>query len=218
MKRCKRRRVILDAARTLLLKKGYYNISMREIAKIADMGIGTVYFYFKNKEEIYATLSEEVFDLILARMRLASEAAGTPRARLRAIAHSILEFHRRQKSYYDFIDYFIAAPFVIFPPALKRRVDDYGLRVLTPIMDALESGVASGDFIRLDAREYALIFIAAIRGAIHYSKLGSPILKGYPFDSLYHRTVESFLKSLSPRICVRARQPRAGGPLSGKNA
>lgn len=200
IKRSKRRRVILNAARALLLEKGYYNISMRQIAKLADMGTGTIYFYFKNKEEIYATLSEEVFDLILAGMRRASEAAGTPRAKLRGIAEALLEFRRRHKSYYDFLDYFIAAPFVIFPPPLKKRIDDYGLRVLGPIMDALREGVAARDFMRLDVREYALIYIASLRGAIHYHKLQGTILKDYPFDALYRRVVESFIKSLSPSI------------------
>lgn len=197
-KRNKRRRVILNAARKLLLQRGYYNISMRQIAKIADMGVGTIYFYFNSKEEIYATLSEEVFDLIFSRMSLAAETADTPREKIRRIADALREFHRRHKSYYDFIDYFIAAPFVIFPPALKRRVDNYGQRVLAPIIDALDAGVVSGDFIRLDAREYALVFIASLRGTMHYSKLRKTVLKGNSFDPLYDRAVESFLKSLSP--------------------
>ena len=36
----------------LFVKKGYVNITINEIAKVAGIGKGTIYEYFKNKEEI----------------------------------------------------------------------------------------------------------------------------------------------------------------------
>jgi AcrR family transcriptional regulator len=37
---------------TLFVKKGYVNITISEIAKVAGVGKGTIYQYFKSKEEI----------------------------------------------------------------------------------------------------------------------------------------------------------------------
>jgi len=47
---------ILDAALKLFSEKGYHNVSMHEIAKEAEFGIGTLYKFFANKEELYKAL------------------------------------------------------------------------------------------------------------------------------------------------------------------
>jgi len=47
---------ILDAALRLFSEKGYHNVSMHEIAKEAEFGIGTLYRFFANKEELYKAL------------------------------------------------------------------------------------------------------------------------------------------------------------------
>lgn len=49
---------ILGAAEIIFLKNGFYNSSMDDIADIADLGKGTIYYYFKSKEEIFFTLIE----------------------------------------------------------------------------------------------------------------------------------------------------------------
>ncbi|MGA8830767.1 MAG: TetR/AcrR family transcriptional regulator, partial [Desulfomonilaceae bacterium] len=52
----RQRREILDAALRLFSEKGYHNVSMHEIAKEAEFGIGTLYKFFRNKEELYKAL------------------------------------------------------------------------------------------------------------------------------------------------------------------
>jgi len=47
---------ITDAARAVFLKKGYQNASVEEIAQKAELSKGAVYFYFKNKDELYVSL------------------------------------------------------------------------------------------------------------------------------------------------------------------
>jgi len=44
------------AALELFSKKGFYNVSMNEIAQRADFAIGTVYKFFKNKEDLYKSM------------------------------------------------------------------------------------------------------------------------------------------------------------------
>ena len=50
---------ILRSAETLFAKKGYHQTSMEEIGDLAEVSAGTVYFYFKNKEDILITLLKE---------------------------------------------------------------------------------------------------------------------------------------------------------------
>ncbi len=49
---------IIDAARELFVKKGYYHTNMPDIVKSAKVSIGAVYHYFKGKE----SLAKEIHD------------------------------------------------------------------------------------------------------------------------------------------------------------
>jgi len=56
------RKEIMDAALRLFSEKGYHNVSMEEIAKEAEFSVGTIYNFFRSKEELYKSLVKEVAD------------------------------------------------------------------------------------------------------------------------------------------------------------
>ncbi len=58
----RQRREMFDAALKLFSEKGFHNVSMHEIAKNAEFAIGTLYKFFKNKEELYKALVIENSD------------------------------------------------------------------------------------------------------------------------------------------------------------
>lgn len=51
-----RREAILDAARELLLDKGFRGTTTKEIAKRSELSEATLFFYFNNKDEIIVSL------------------------------------------------------------------------------------------------------------------------------------------------------------------
>jgi AcrR family transcriptional regulator len=55
-----RYQTILAAAETLFSRKGYRKTSITEIADLAEVSVGTVYFYFKNKDALLAQLTEAI--------------------------------------------------------------------------------------------------------------------------------------------------------------
>ncbi|MBL4907264.1 MAG: TetR family transcriptional regulator [Sneathiella sp.] len=54
-----RREAILKGARDLFTEAGFFDVSMAMIAKHSGLAKGTVYLYFKTKEEIFLALSTE---------------------------------------------------------------------------------------------------------------------------------------------------------------
>lgn len=54
---------IMKAAIKLFAQKGYYGCSMQDIADAVDLTKATLYFYFKNKEELYLSILKEEFSL-----------------------------------------------------------------------------------------------------------------------------------------------------------
>jgi TetR/AcrR family transcriptional regulator len=54
--RLAQRQAMLDAALELFSAKGYRNVSMHEIAARGEFAIGTLYKFFKNKEDLYKAM------------------------------------------------------------------------------------------------------------------------------------------------------------------
>lgn len=54
-----RYKTILSSAETLFSEVGYHDTSMERIADSAEVSVGAVYFYFKNKEDLLAILIDE---------------------------------------------------------------------------------------------------------------------------------------------------------------
>lgn len=59
-----RREEILNAAERVFAQKGFHNTTVAEISKESEFAIGTIYQFFKNKEELYYTMMIEKFDLL----------------------------------------------------------------------------------------------------------------------------------------------------------
>jgi TetR/AcrR family fatty acid metabolism transcriptional regulator len=69
MKDENKHRTILKAAVKIFAEKGFYNSRVSEIAKEANVADGTIYIYFKNKDDILISLFEEEFGQIVENMR-----------------------------------------------------------------------------------------------------------------------------------------------------
>ncbi len=61
MKAEERKKHILECAKGLFSKKGYHATQISDIIKKAKIARGTIYQYFKNKDDIFITLLEEYF-------------------------------------------------------------------------------------------------------------------------------------------------------------
>ena len=57
-----RRAEIVGALYNCILKRGYQNTSVRDIAAEAGIKVGALYYYFENKDEILYSLADYVFD------------------------------------------------------------------------------------------------------------------------------------------------------------
>ncbi|MGI5055692.1 TetR/AcrR family transcriptional regulator [Treponema socranskii] len=60
---------ILKCAASEFLKNGWAKSSMREVAKLAGVTTGSLYFHFKNKEALFDALVKDVYDSLLANHR-----------------------------------------------------------------------------------------------------------------------------------------------------
>ncbi len=64
-----RRKQIMEAAKKVFSAKGFNRATMEEIAGEAELSPGTLYLYFKNKEELHTSLSINILKYITLQMK-----------------------------------------------------------------------------------------------------------------------------------------------------
>jgi TetR/AcrR family transcriptional regulator, fatty acid metabolism regulator protein len=79
-------RLILDAAIAVFARKGYFAARVSDIAKKAGVADGTIYLYFRNKEDVLVRLFDEVMSEHVQKAREAVHALDSAPDRLLAIA------------------------------------------------------------------------------------------------------------------------------------
>ena len=85
-----KRERILDAAERIFARHGFFHARVSEIAKEAGVADGTIYLYFKSKDDLLITLFESRMERVTADLAEAISAvpASDPAARLRMFIHT----------------------------------------------------------------------------------------------------------------------------------
>src|SRR5438132_4770811 len=86
-----KRESILRAATRVFARNGYFNSKVADIARAADVADGTLYIYFKSKEEILHSIFDQNMADAIASGRKLIRALSDPREKLRRIAKLHLE-------------------------------------------------------------------------------------------------------------------------------
>jgi len=67
--RLETRRRILDAAAGAFIDRGYFAVSMRDIARRAGLAVGLAYHYFSSKEDLFRALLEHLTEVWIAKFQ-----------------------------------------------------------------------------------------------------------------------------------------------------
>ncbi len=86
-----KREAILRAATQTFARNGYFNSKVADIARAAGVADGTVYLYFKSKEEILHSIFDRSVEAAIAECRQQLADVSDPREKLRRIASLHLE-------------------------------------------------------------------------------------------------------------------------------
>lgn len=97
----RRRQEILDAAETVFFSKGLHQATMDEVAEAAELSKGTLYLYFKSKEELFYGINCRGADILMNLFREAFEKNKTGRDKLLAIGRAYIRFAKEYTDYFN---------------------------------------------------------------------------------------------------------------------
>ena len=89
---------ILDAAVEVIAERGYFSSPVSAIAKRAGVADGTVYLYFKSKDDVLRTAIDSTFDKFHHQVQEEFKTLHGPREQLEYIARVHLESHAVNRS------------------------------------------------------------------------------------------------------------------------
>ena len=92
--RRRRRRQIMIAAKRVFSIKGFTKTTMEDIAREAELSPGTLYLYFKNKDELYASLSVEILEHLHNQLkRVYGQESQSPQRRIDLLQKTLFEVY-----------------------------------------------------------------------------------------------------------------------------
>ncbi len=145
----RRRQQIMVAAKRVFSQKSFNKATMEDIAKEAELSPGTIYLYFKNKEELFASLSLRILQYMSIRLEhVHNEKYQEPKQKLTALKEALYEV-------YEFDPLVLINMFHLqssetlknLSPHLLSDIKELSRQSFKSMAKVFEEGIEKGDFI-----------------------------------------------------------------------
>ena len=188
-----RRSQVIAAARERFTKHGIAGTTMDGIAQAAGVAKGTVYLYYKSKDEIFRQILDEDLTSFHDETVPPITGAGDVEARLRAYFLGVLDFFDRKK---DFCEHAI---FEMGYEVRKKSMQRFEVVFKAQVQawtEQLEAAQRDGLIDPIDARATAVLIVGAASG------MAKQRLRGWvsgPVEEAAAQAAGTFWKGLAAR-------------------
>jgi AcrR family transcriptional regulator len=159
-----RKSQILNAAEGVFTKKGFEEARMDDIAEETGLSKGTLYFYFKSKDELIIAILDRMFQREFKQLENLNQDELSATDAIWTITDlltkDILGLIRLIPIVYQFLALAFRNKYV--QHALKKYINRY-IEVLTPI---IQRGIDTGEFRAVDTHEVAIAMGAMMEGTL----------------------------------------------------
>jgi TetR/AcrR family transcriptional regulator len=178
--RARRREEIIDAAEKVFFSSGISVATMDDVAEAAELSKGTLYLYFKSKEDLYLAINLRGTGIL--RGMFAEAVAGKSQGleKVRAIGDAYFAFFKKYPDYFNAMMHYESNNFDISDPeAPAAKCAMEGVETNSLVVEALRIGIADGSIRKdLDVEKTALILWAESTGVFSLiSTRGSDLKK-----------------------------------------
>jgi TetR/AcrR family transcriptional regulator len=160
-----RRRVeILKSAAAAFRTRGYHATSVDDIAQTLRMTKGSLYYYFKNKEEILYVCHDHTLDLLLRVLRDIQATGQSPEHRLRAVIVAFVELMTEELHGTAAVTLDLKE----LSPPLRRKITAKRDRFDRAVRRIIREGMDQGVFRRIDPKFATFAIMGGINWIPHW--------------------------------------------------
>ena len=91
---------IAQAAKAVFAERGYQGATLEEIAQRAGMSKATIYIYYKNKDDLFLQVVEELVNMAMAITAEEATTSRPPIEKLYAMVRNKMEFYERERDFF----------------------------------------------------------------------------------------------------------------------
>lgn len=186
-----KRQKIMDAAVIVFALKGFYNSTVADVAREADVADGTIYLYFKNKDDLLISIFEHSMDMFIGAVRHEMELISGPSQKIK----SFISLHLKLVQRYQDLAQVIQIELRQSSKFMKEYVNSKFFAYLDILQGIIEQGQREGLFKK---SADAVILKRAIFGAIDEMALEWILMrkKRYTIDEVAEQLYLMFLKGI----------------------
>lgn len=163
----KRYNVIVDAAEKVIFSKGIEQATMQEIAEEAELSKGTLYLYFKSKNELYTAIAHRGSDILNRRFAKVFAGDYTGLELIRMIGEAYLDFVIENPDYFKAFMHYESLSDVeeLRESDIAEQCEENRREALSFMVRALQIGMQDGTIDEsYDPRELAILLWSSTRG------------------------------------------------------
>jgi AcrR family transcriptional regulator len=157
-----RRNQILDAATKVFVRQGFQHARMDDIVEESGLSKGTLYWYFKSKEDIINAILRRLFTGELENIESLLEAEGTASERLMQLTNDRVIGMKQMSSLVPIIFEFYAV--AVHQQWVKEFINEYFQHFRTLLQELIQQGINRGEFRHVNARNAAISFASLFEG------------------------------------------------------
>jgi len=151
---------VYDAAIEIFKNRQPEKLTMEHIAQAAQVSKGTLYNYFKNKEELILYVLEKTFEPMVTRFENLVSASVAPVEKIETIVSMALSLPDRHGQFFRAI----LNPEMGLTQKLYTASADRRRRVVTAISKIIDKGIEAGVFRKVDPGRAASMIMGAVMG------------------------------------------------------
>lgn len=159
-----RERQIKEAALRLFSGRGFHNTTITQIAEAAGLGKGTIYWYWKSKEDLAYSLVSDMLSDFLDLIEKTRDAEGSVAERFGDLVNEVAELYYRETDYLRLLWKFRVDRSYIFSVEYREKVTSYYLRMRKALESLIEEGIEKGEFREVDPKTMAFILLGVAEG------------------------------------------------------
>jgi len=188
-----RRNDIVDAAERVFFSKGIWTATMDDVAEAAELSKGTLYLYFKNKEELYYAINLRSLKILVRLFQEAVEQGKTGFDQVFLIGRAFYRFSQEYSQYFNILTYYeIKDVDFTDQESVARQCDMHGQDAIDLLIGAIRTGIQDGSIRpELDPARTAVMLWGLTSGIIQLVALKGGHLQarhGVRMDSLVDET------------------------------
>ena len=167
-----RRREILEAACRVVAQYGFQGATVDRVAEEAQIAKGTIYLYFRNKDELFQAAVEQGIENFTNQIRTEVAEVANPLEKLRRLVEASLELSDARRDFFKTLllerNFLAASP---NHPEAAHMLDLY-LAHIRFIEGVIQEGIRAGAFRSHNVEAAAFALNEAMRGCFQQRALG----------------------------------------------